>query len=59
MLAKFHVYWIGVVFSKKVLTRMRYVMKEKNHFVNKCDIEVNCVNCNGESDVKQPVYLKL
>jgi hypothetical protein len=29
MLAKFHIHWASVTFSKNVLTRMRYIMKEK------------------------------
>jgi hypothetical protein len=29
MLAKFHIHWTSVTFSKKILTRMRYMMKEK------------------------------
>jgi hypothetical protein len=29
MLAKFHIHWASVTFSKKILTRMRYMMKEK------------------------------
>jgi hypothetical protein len=28
MLAKFHMHWASATFSKKILTRMRYMMKE-------------------------------
>jgi hypothetical protein len=28
MLAKFHIHWASVTFSKKILTRMRNIMKE-------------------------------
>jgi hypothetical protein len=29
MLAKFHIYWASVTFSKKILTTMKNMMKEK------------------------------
>jgi hypothetical protein len=29
MLVKFHIHWASVTFPKKILTRMRYMMKEK------------------------------
>jgi hypothetical protein len=45
MLAKFHIHWASVTFSKKILTRMRYVMKEKTKLI------INCVNRNGENVV--------
>jgi hypothetical protein len=50
MLAKFHIHWANVTFPKKILTRMRYMMKKKKND-NKCDIEVNCINRNGENVV--------
>jgi hypothetical protein len=35
MLAKFYIHWASVTFSKKILTRMRYMMKEKTKlFIN-------------------------
>jgi hypothetical protein len=46
MLAKFHIHWASVTFSKKILTRMRYMMKKKKKF-----IKMSCVSCNGESVV--------
>jgi hypothetical protein len=51
MLEKFHIHWASVTFSKRILTRMTYMMKEKTKFVNTCNIEVNCVNRNGENVV--------
>ena len=33
MLAKFHIHWASIVFSKKILTRMRYMMKEKTKLI--------------------------
>jgi hypothetical protein len=50
MLAKFHIHWASVTFSKKILTRMWCMMKEKK-IDNKCDIEVNCINHNGDNVV--------
>jgi hypothetical protein len=32
-------------------------MKEKKEIVNKCDIEVNCVNCNGKKVVTSNLNL--
>jgi desulfoferrodoxin (superoxide reductase-like protein) len=29
MLENFHIHWTSVTFSKEILTRMRYMMKEK------------------------------
>jgi hypothetical protein len=33
MLAKFHIHWASVTFSKKILTRMRYMIKEKTKVI--------------------------
>jgi desulfoferrodoxin (superoxide reductase-like protein) len=33
MLEEFHIHWANVTFSKKILTRMRYMMKEKTKLV--------------------------
>jgi hypothetical protein len=33
MLAKFHIHCANVAFSKKNLTRMRYMMKEKTKLI--------------------------
>jgi hypothetical protein len=41
---------LSVTFSKKILTKMRYMMKEKTKLLINVT-EVNCVNCNGENFV--------
>jgi hypothetical protein len=33
MLAKFHIHWASVTFSKIILFRMRYMMKEKTKLI--------------------------
>jgi hypothetical protein len=33
MFAKFHIHWASVTFSKKILTIMRYMMKEKTKLI--------------------------
>jgi hypothetical protein len=33
MVAKFHIHWASVTFSNKILTRMRYMMKEKTKLI--------------------------
>jgi hypothetical protein len=33
MLAKFHILWISVTISKKTLTKMRFMMKEKTKLI--------------------------
>jgi hypothetical protein len=33
MLAKFHIHWASVIFSKNILTGMRYMMIEKTKLI--------------------------
>jgi desulfoferrodoxin (superoxide reductase-like protein) len=33
MLEEFHIHWASVTFSKKLLTRMKYMMKEKTRLL--------------------------
>jgi hypothetical protein len=33
MLENFHIHWASITFSKKILTRIRYMMKEKTKLI--------------------------
>jgi hypothetical protein len=51
MLENFHIHWASVTFSKKIINQNEVYVERKNKIDNKCDIEVNYVNDNGENVV--------